>query len=328
MSRAIALTSADRIAEAARCINPVFLDSPQFESDLLNARLGLRLVCKLETANPIRSFKGRGTDYCVQVLPAGTERLVCASAGNFGQGLAYAARARGIPLTVFAATTANPLKIDAMRRFGADVQLAGADFDAAKDAARSFASSSGSMYIEDGAVASVAEGAGTIALELGRYAAPIETMLIPLGNGALVNGMGTWTRAHAPATRIVGVAAVGAPAMEESWRLGSVISTRTAETIADGIAVRVPVPAALEAMRHVVDDVVLVTDEAIVAAMRLLFEALGVVVEPAGAAGLAAAMTYGERWAGQVVATPLCGGNLTSDQVSRWLTGPATPPAP
>lgn len=319
MTAPVALPSAARIAEAAGLIDPVFLDSPQFESDALNARLGLRLVCKAELANPIRSFKGRGADYCLQRLGGGVSRLVCASAGNFGQGLAYAARKRGVPLTVFAATTANPLKIEAMRRLGAEVRLAGADFDAAKDAARAFAAGEGVPYIEDGALASIAEGAGTIALELERYAAPIDVMLVPLGNGALVNGIGTWCRAHLPRTRVVAVAAAGAPAMERSWRSATVVTTETVDTIADGIAVRVPVPAALEAMKHVVDEVLLVDDGAIREAMRLAFDTLGLVVEPAGVAGLAAALTRRNDFAGQVVATPLCGGNLTGEQVQQWL---------
>lgn len=94
--------SVERIAEAARRIDPVFLNTPQFEADALGRALGFRLLCKVETLNPIRSFKGRGTDFFVQSLPDRTP-LVCASAGNFGQGLAYAAARRGIAVTVFAA---------------------------------------------------------------------------------------------------------------------------------------------------------------------------------------------------------------------------------
>jgi threonine dehydratase len=121
-----------RIEEAARCIDPVFLGSPQYEAETLGDDLGLRLVCKVETANPIRSFKGRGTDYLLHRLGGEGERLVCASAGNFGQGLAYAARKRGVPLTVFAAQSANPAKVERMRRLGAEVRLEGKDFEEAK----------------------------------------------------------------------------------------------------------------------------------------------------------------------------------------------------
>ena len=134
----------DRIEEAVRVIDPAFLGSPQFEAEALGDELGSRLVCKVETANPIRSFKGRGTDYLLYRLRGErSEGLVCASAGNFGQGLAYAARKRGIPLTVFAAENANPAKVERMRGLGAEVRLEGEDFDEAKAAARVLAESEG-----------------------------------------------------------------------------------------------------------------------------------------------------------------------------------------
>src|SRR5688572_28612071 len=115
--------SIEHIAEAATTIDPVFLNTPQFLVENLSQQLGLRLVCKVEVVNPIRSFKGRGTDYFVQRLGMDHTPLVCASAGNFGQGLAYAARKRNLPLHVFAAESANPLKVARMRGFGATVHL-------------------------------------------------------------------------------------------------------------------------------------------------------------------------------------------------------------
>ncbi|HEX2091230.1 MAG TPA: pyridoxal-phosphate dependent enzyme [Longimicrobiaceae bacterium] len=310
--------SLERIEEAAREIDPVFLDTPQFLAEPLTERLGCELVVKVETVNPIRSFKGRGADFFVRGLGRG-EPLVCASAGNFGQGLAYAARARGIPLTVFAATTANPLKVERMRALGAEVRLSGSDFDAAKAAARDFAEQEGVRFLEDGREPAISEGAGTIGVELARWPDGLDTVLVPLGNGALLAGVGHWLRAHRPEVRIVGVCASGAPAMERSWRSGAVVETERADTIADGIAVRVPVPEALATLEGVVDDVLLVDDPTTVEAMRLVFDGLGLLVEPAGAAGVAAALAHGERFAGERVATVLCGANLTAAQVREWL---------
>lgn len=311
--------SPERIEEAARRIDPVFLDSPQFEAEALDDELGLRLVCKVETANPIRSFKGRGTDYLLHRLEGERERLVCASAGNFGQGLAYAARRRGVPLTVFAARRANPAKVESMRRLGAEVRLEGGDLDEAKAAARALAGSEGWRFVEDGREAEIAEGAGTIALELCRWPEPFDALLVPLGNGALLSGVGTWMEAHAPSTAVIGVCAEGAPAMALSLREGAMRTTERVDTIADGIAVRVPVEEALSDLSGVVDDVLLVDDESMVRAMRLLFWKMGLVVEPAGAAGVAALLAHRERFAGALVATPLCGGNLTGKQIRRWL---------
>ncbi len=137
-----AAISIERIREAAGVIDPVFLNSPQFDCEPLSQRLGVNTILKVETVNPIRSFKGRGTDYLMHRLGAATQSIVCASAGNFGQGMAYACRKHGVPITVFAATKANPLKIERMRGLGATVELAGDDFDQAKDAARQFAAHS------------------------------------------------------------------------------------------------------------------------------------------------------------------------------------------
>jgi len=315
--------SLSNIHEAARAIDPVFRDTPQFVSDALSARLGVRLLCKVETLNPIRSFKGRGTSYLLHRIAAGggpASELVCGSAGNFGQGLAYAGARRGVAVTVFAAETASPLKVERMRQLGARVHLAGRDFDAAKDAARAYAAERpDARFIEDGREPAIAEGAGTIAVELCRWPEPIDAAVVPLGNGALLAGVGHWLEARRPATRVIGVCAAGAPAMAESLRTGRVVTTETVRTIADGIAVRVPVAEALDDLRPVVDDVLLVDDATTLAAMRLVLATLGIVVEPAGAVGVAAILAHPARFAGALVATPLCGGNVTDEQRAEWF---------
>ncbi len=211
--------SAARIADACASIDPVFTGTPIVRQEAAEAILGCRLVAKVETLNPIRSFKGRGTSWFVHGV-ATHERLVTASAGNFGQGLAYAARARGMKVVVFAATTANPLKIEAMRRLGADVRLEGHDFDAAKAAARRYADGEGARLVVDGDDPAIAEGAGTIAAELTRAGAAPEIILVPLGNGALATGVGAWMKAESPRTRVVAVVAEKAAVDEALLRSG------------------------------------------------------------------------------------------------------------
>jgi threonine dehydratase len=311
--------SLDRIAEAARLIDPLFTQTPQFTSESLNERLGARLICKVETVNPLRSFKGRGADYFVSSLAEKPPQMVCASAGNFGQGLAFAARKHGLALEVFAAETANPFKVERMRRLGATIRLAGLDLDAAKEAARAYAAEHQLRFVEDGHDLAITEGAGTIGLELGQWPEPFEAILLPVGNGALISGCGAWLKAQYPQTKIIGVCASGAPAMEHSWRTGELTVTTNVQTIADGIAVRVPILAALQDMQNVVDEMWLIDDSAILAAMRLLFVELGLVIEPAGAIGVAALLQHPSRFAGQTLATVLCGGNLTSAQINEWL---------
>jgi threonine dehydratase len=314
-------TSVGRIEEASRLIDPVFLDSPQFVCEPLSRRLGVVTTLKVECINPIRSFKGRGTDHLLERLGPQPAGIICASAGNFGQGMAFAARKRDQRLTVFAAHSANALKVERMRALGAEVVLEGADFDEAKDAAVVRAAATGALYIEDGLHPAITEGAGTVALELGRMKEPLDAVLVPLGNGALINGMGAWFKHFSPDTLVIAVCPAGAPAMELSWRAGKAVSTESMDTIADGIAVRVPVPEALEEMRHTVDEVMLVTDEEILAAMRMLFSDTGLVVEPAGAAGVAAIARLRQRLAGKRVAVPLTGGNVTEEQARAWILG-------
>jgi threonine dehydratase len=311
--------SVDRIADAAAAIDPVFRDTPQYVSEPLSGRLGVTMVLKVETVNPIRSFKGRGADYLLHRVGSQPSGFVCASAGNFGQGMAYAARKRGMRLTVFAAVTANSLKVDRMRALGANVILAGQDFDEAKESALRHATETGAFYVEDGLLGPIAEGAGTIASELGRMGDPLDACVVPLGNGSLINGMGSWLKRFSPSTTVIAVCPAGAPAMFMSWNAGIPMSTAAIDTIADGIAVRVPVPEALEIMHSAVDEVMLVSDPEIVEAMRWLHLDEGLVVEPAGAAGIAAVAKLRGKLAGKRVAVPLTGGNVTEEQLRTWF---------
>ena len=309
--------SLDRIREAARVIDSVFLHTPQYECEPLSDRLGTRTVLKVESVNPIRSFKGRGTDYLLHRLVAPDQGFVCASAGNFGQGMAYACRKRGVALTVFAARGANPLKIDRMRALGATVTLQGDDFDQAKDAAKESARENGQIYIEDGRLGAIAEGAATMAVELADRE-NLEAIFVPLGNGSLVNGIGTWLKHASPKTRVIAVCAASAPSMALSWQARRPVDAPS-DTIADGIAVRVPVPDAVDLMSATVDEVMLVSDDEMRAAMRYLMADTGLVVEPAAAAGIAAIARRAGALKGARVAAIITGGNLTDAQVRDWL---------
>lgn len=311
-----ALPSAQSIAVAATRINRLFTSSPLVEQRAANDLLGLRLFAKVETLNPIRSFKGRGTDWWLMNQPPSSDPIVSASAGNFGQGLAHAGARHGRPVIIYAATEANPGKIAAMRRLGAEVRLEGADFDAAKAAGRAFAETHGYAFVEDGALKEIAEGAGTVALEITEELQSrqigLDAIVVPLGNGALLTGIGTWIKAKAPNCRVIGVVAASAPAMKTSFEAGMPTSTATAITSADGIAVRECVPYALDSMKTTVDHVWEVDEETIAAARRFCLQHYGLVVEEAGAAGLAGILAHKADLAGLTVATIFCGGNVRS----------------
>lgn len=312
--------SLENIAGAAASIDPVFLQSPRFESAALSEALGCRLTLKIETANPIRSFKGRGAGFFLSTLVQRGDRrlLVCASTGNFGLAMAHACHRHQRSLTVFADIGANPLKIGRIESLGADVMLQGEDFDAAKEIARDYAESRDGWMVEDGREPEISEGAGTIGVELTQQGA-YDVLVVPVGNGALISGVARWVKAVSPETRVIGVSANGADAMAESWRGTRIIERRRVDTIAEGIAVRRPVPEAVEDMRPIVDEMVLVGDRQMIDAMALIHSLAGQLVEPSGAAGVAMLAADPERFAGMRVATILTGNNLSREQTSRWL---------
>lgn len=306
--------------EARDVIDQVFLNSPQYNCEPLSNVLDCNLTLKLDYLNPIRSFKGRGASYLVHGLGQHADggAVVCASAGNWGQALAYCCRNAGRPINVFTAKNANPAKIARMRDMGATVTLRGNDFDAAKAAASAYAEQTNGLLLEDGKIAAVSEGHGTIAIELLETQQTYDTVLVPLGNGALLTGIGRWIKAACPATRVVGVCATGADAMYQSWLQRTVIETKTADTIADGIAIRVPVPEAVEDLDGTVDDIMLVDDSHIITAMRYLSKFAGQLVEPAGASALAGVIAHPREFQSKSVAAIVCGSNLTKDQIHEF----------
>jgi threonine dehydratase len=301
------LPSAAHIMSAQARIDPAFLDTPAFSLPELTEAIGVDVLFKDERVTPIGSFKGRGADLLVQSYPE-HQAFVCASAGNFGQGVAWAARRRGSAVTVFAAESAIRCKIEAMEELGATVMLCGGDFDEAKAASRDYARRTGGTFVEDGAHPEIAEGAGTIAKELTDAGHEFDAVYVPLGNGSLVAGMGCWLKHNNRDVRVVAVAAAGAPAMAHAV-LGRPFEGAPCDTIADGIAVRVPVPEAVTACRAVVDEILLVDDEEIRSAMALIEKLTNSVVEPAGAVGLAGVLNHATRLSGARVAVPICGRN-------------------
>lgn len=304
-----------RIADAPNLIDPVFRNTPQFIDEQLFAALGRRVLVKIETLNPLRSFKGRGVDLLAGEFEPGT-RLVCESTGNFGQAVGYAAAKHGMSAEVFVPAGISPVKLTRMATLGASVHEIGDG--RAEQAAREYAAAhDDSVFVEDGHHPRIAEGAGTIGVEL-LAAGKIDTVVLPVGDGALITGVARWIKEHSPHTRIVGVCAKGAASMADSWRAGRVLPTEHADTFAEGIAINSPIAESVNRMRLLVDDMVLVDDAEILAAMRTALENLGMLPEPAGAAGLAAIATH--DLPGEVLATAVTGANVSPATFGDVLT--------
>jgi threonine dehydratase len=316
----------DRVRAAVGEIDRAFLDTPALPCAPLGRVLGCSMTLKIETLNPVRSFKGRGTEtVAAAAREKGVSRLICASAGNLGQALAYSGSSRGLSVTVVAAKTANPLKLRQIAALGADVRLEGEDIEDARLLAREIAEADGAYLVEDSLDLATCEGAATIGLELVRDDPALDVVLVAVGGGAMASGVGYVVRSLAEHVTVLGIQPLGAPAMALSWRQGTVVETDRIETIADGVAGRCPIPEVLDDLLVVLDDVVLVGEDSIKAGMRALYEHAGLVVEPSAALGVAAVLEQPERFAGRRVTTILCGSNVGPADFARWVLEPAAP---
>ncbi len=310
----------DRIRAARRVIDPVFLDTPLYRCDALGRALGCAVSIKLETANPVRSFKGRGAELVASLLRGQRETAaVCASAGNLGWALAWSGRRRDLDVTVVAARRAPAAKLDRIRALGATLELVDGDHEAARERAADIARRRGIRLVEDSLDIETCEGAATLGLELVDRAASVDAVLIALGGGALATGVGSVVKALLPAAEVICVQPRGAPAMTLSWRERRVITTETTDTIADGVAGRYPVPEVLGDLLRVADDAVLVEEASVVAGVRLLQEHAGLIVEPSAALGVAAVLEDPGRFAGRHLVTVICGSNVDLDAYHRWI---------
>lgn len=312
-----------RIRAARRVIDPMFLDTPLYRCEAWEPELGCRVSVKLETANPVRSFKARGTELVAnRLVDGGSRAVVCASAGNLGQALAWSGRGRGLDVTVVASRTATAAKLARVRALGARLVLVDGDHELARDRAADIARRDGIRLLEDSLDIETCEGAATIGLELAAAEPTFDAVLVALGGGALATGVGHVLKELAPGVEVICVQPAGAPAMTRSWRARRVVTTDTADTIADGVAGRRPIPAVLDDLLAVADDAVLVREAPIVAGMRMLLDHAGLVVEPSAALGIAAILEDRERFAGRHVVTIVCGSNVDLAAYHRWTGTP------
>ncbi|WP_282610424.1 threonine/serine dehydratase [Pelagibius sp. Alg239-R121] len=315
----------ERIKNAFANIDSTFLNTPQYICPTLSGALGCSIVLKVETLNPIRCFKGRGIETVLSRLKAdtGPKAAVCASAGNLGQALAYSGRQRGFDITVTASAAANPLKIERMKALGAKVILVDGQIEEALNAAQEFSQAHGAFLVEDSKNLDTCEGAGTIGMELLDLPFPLDAIVVSLGGGAMASGIGCVMKSRSPDTTVINVQPENAPAMTNSFRAGRVVEADAPHTIADGVAGRYCSPEALADLLAVTDEALLVSEQSIIEAMRLLYHYSGLVVEPAAALGVACILENPERFKDKCVATILCGSNVAPMDFKDWVLGRA-----
>jgi threonine dehydratase len=321
------LVTADEIRSAyQKVVRSAVRRTPVFTSQSIADAAGCPgLVLKMENLQRTGSFKIRGATVKVSTLTDAERRsgVVAASAGNHAQGIALAARSAGVAATVFMPQTASIAKIQATEGYGARTVLEGANFDDAVAAAKARAEETGAVYVSAYDDDAIITGQGSLGVELLEDVADVDTVLIPIGGGGLFSGVATAIKAARPACRVIGVQAAGADSAARSFHAGRLLPREgPCDTIADGIAIKSPSPRTWAYISRYADDVVTVSDERIAQAVLLLLTRAKVVVEPAGAAGLAALMQHPGIGGGKT-AVLLCGGNidvhLLADLIERGM---------
>lgn len=309
------------VFHARATIRPYLKPTPAIESPSLSERMGCRVIVKCENLQPIGAFKVRGGIYLLSQMTDEQRKagVVAASTGNHGQSIAYAARLFGANATIFVPEVANPLKVKAMQRLGAEVIATGPDFDTAHDASREYAAAQGKTFIHSANVPELIAGVGTYTLELLEEYPEIEAMFVPIGGGSGLSGACVTGKAINPALEVYGVQASGAPAVYESWRDRELKKLDYSETFAEGVATREAFELPATLLWDIVDEIMLVSDGDLRRSILTFLETTRMLAEGAGAAALAGLANRREEMAGRTVGIVLSGGNLTLDNLRLAL---------
>jgi threonine dehydratase len=290
----------------------------------LSRKTGRRVYLKLEAELPTGSFKVRGALWAlaVRLKKGGVEEVVASSTGNHGAAVAYAGKLLGVKARIFLPAGCNPVKRDRIAELGAEiVESGGADLASAFELAAEYAKRPGVYFLNDATDADLPAGPATIGCEILEQLAEVSSIVVPMGDTALIRGIAAVVKQIAPNVKMIGVQAERAPSYYLSWKEGKVVGTETCDTIADGLATRTPDGANVRDVRQLVDDVVLVSEEQMLQAIELLLVEEHVLVEPAGAAATAALLhtpaDYGEN------AVLIMSGANISREVLRRAVGSA-----
>ena len=297
--------------------------TPQYCWPLLAAELGVNAWVKHENHTPTGAFKVRGgVVYLDRLMQRSVrpQRLITATRGNHGQSIPFAARQYGMPVSVLVPEGNSADKNAAMRAWGADLEVFGPDFDAARQEAERRAKL-GMGEIVPSFHDDLILGVATYAAELFEHCPPLDAVYVPIGMGSGICALMRVRDLLGLQTKIIGVVSTHADAMARSFQSDRVETTATAHTFADGVATRLPNPAALDEIRHGADHIVCVTDDEVAAAIRLLFRTTHQIAEGAGAAACAALMQERDQWQGRNVGIIMTGGNIDPAWFADILQG-------
>lgn len=307
------------IEQASQNIKAIIAKTPFMRSEYLSSAKELNIWLKKCNLQNTGAFKIRGAfNKICSLNPSEKEAgVIAASAGNHAQGVAFSAKHFGIKAVIVMPESTPLLKVNGVKSHGAEVVLFGNNYDEAYSKAKEIAANNGMTFVHPFEDDEVIAGQGTIALEMLSKEPDIDVIVVPVGGGGLISGIAIAAKSLKPSVRVVGVTAKGAPAMFESFKSKTPIDSTAVRTIADGIAVRDTSPKTLEIISKYVDEMAQVDDEEIASAILLLMERHKIVVEGAGAVGVAALIHDKiETKKEEKIAVVLSGGNIDVNTLS------------
>ena len=315
----------EQVKDARELLRRFLRPTRLVQAERLGRDSDTRIHFKLETDLPTGSFKPRGAIYALMKNVEGQIKrpirgVVAASTGNHGSAVAYAARLANLPATIFLPLSPNPIKRARIVQLGATVREIEWTPESLNKAATEFAREHDYYFLDDGVDVLVPVGTATIAAEiLDELPAP-DMIIVPMGDTALIRGVASEAKRRHPAVRIVGVQAAQAPSYVRSWQEGRVVEMATCDTIADGLATYFPLEPNVRAIRELVDDVCLVTEDEMVHAIGTLLYQEHIIAEPAGAATTAAYLQNSTAYAGRSVVLLVSGSNIPHDLLRQAAT--------
>jgi len=308
------------VLAAKRRLAPYLRPTPLYTYAALGELVGTEVWVKHENHQPVGAFKVRGGVNLVSQLDEDERRrgVIAASTGNHGQSVAYAARLFGVRATVCVPEGANPVKTASMEALGAELVVHGRDFDDAREHCEALAAEHGYRYIHSGNEPLLIAGVATETLEILEEQPEIDVVIVPVGGGSGAAGACIAAKSIRSSIEVIGVQSEAAPAAYRSWKSGRLLDDRM-ETRAEGLATRTAFELPQQILRRHLDDFVLVGEDELERAVVMMIERTRNLVEPAGAAPLAAALRLRDRLAGKRVALVLSGGNISPGQLREIL---------
>ena len=310
------------VFKARNTVSRFIIRTPLRYSRRLSRALGFNVFLKLENTQVTRSFKVRGGLYYMSTRAdeAVKRGVVTASTGNHAQSIAYAASIYGARAVIVMPRGVSRTKIEALRDLGAEIIFHGSIFEEAREYAEKLAEREGMLYVHPVNEPLLYPGVATMHLENIEDLPTVDVIINPIGGGSGATGAIVVAKSMDPSIRVIGVQAEGAPSFYLSWRERRLVSTGRADTIAEGLATARAYELPFSVLGDRIDDVVLVSDQEIIEAIRVLLEIEGVVAEPAGSAALAAAYKLRDKLQGKNVVVMVTGGNVDPEQLMKWFS--------